>query len=481
MRKLLLPLSAVLSLSLGAADRLDCTDEIAKTPAKAFEYVVTCDRPDGIYRRGETATVNVRVRNATTGAPVSVGKVRVELDALDNRVFRTEEHDLEKEGGTFTVTGTLAKPGFLRLRLHKGDEAKFKGWCVAFDPDDIPPGVDDPPDFDAFWADAYAKYVKDIPLGFEMRFDADQSSPWNDVYRFSFNAPDGKTRLYGFISYPKDRSKKYPARFEVPSAGVGGWTLGPSPYQRDRTVNVLLIIFPFEMPKTVKEANVPYNAWCKELKEKYHCNHYMSAGMGVSREEATLYNYFLGAKRCIEWLCEQPEVDTSRFYYWGASQGGGYGTCVVGLSGRFTKAVVCVPCLVHDLGRFGREASGGGSNVQEMHTDPAARAVAAANWPYFSAENFARRIRCETMVTVGFCDPTCAPHGGWSIYNLIPAAKKSIVGAVGQPHGPPDPVWYGTQEWLLGFSGWRETFGPQLGYVHGAAVCPAVNPDDPRR
>lgn len=74
------------------------------------------------------------------------------------------------------------------------------------------------------------------------------------------------------------------------------------------------------------------------------------------------------------------------------------------------------------------------------------------------------------MVTVGFCDPTCAPHGGWSIYNLIPAAKKSIVGAVNQPHGPPDPVWYGTQEWLLGLSGWRETFGPQLDYVHGACM-----------
>ena len=131
---------------------------------------------------------------------------------------------------------------------------------------------------------------------------------------------------------------------------------------------------------------------------------------------------------------------------------------------------MCVPCLVHDLGRFGREASGGGSNVQAMHTDPRERAVAAANWPYFSAENFARRIRCETMVTVGFCDPTCAPHGGWSIYNLIPAEKKSIVGAVNQPHGPPDPVWYGTQEWLFGSSGWRETFGPQLDYVHGACM-----------
>ena len=210
MRKLLgLGLASLLAVCGGradAADRLDCSDEIAKAPAKAFEYVVTCDRKDGIYRCGETATMTVRVRNATTGAPVRVGKVRVELDALDNRVFRTEEHDLAKEGEVFTVAGTLSKPGFLRLKLHKDDEAKFKPWCVAFDPDGIPAGVDDPADFDAFWADAYAKYEKNVPFDFEMRFDSAQTTPWNDVYRFSFAAPDGKTRLYGFVSYPKDRS-----------------------------------------------------------------------------------------------------------------------------------------------------------------------------------------------------------------------------------------------------------------------------------
>lgn len=468
---LAMPIKSLLSVGalllagpVAAQARLECSDEIAKTPPKVFEYVVTCDRVDGIYARGETATMTVRVRDGEKGTPAKAGKVRVELDAYDNRVFRTETHDLAAEGPEFTVRVTLDRPAFLRLRLHNGDEKKFATWCVAFDPDGIPPGVDDPADFDAFWSEAYAKYVKEIPFDFEMRFDPDKSTPWNDVHRFSFAAPDGRTRLYGFISYPKDRSRKYPARFEVPSAGIGGWTLGPSTWQRDRVVNVLLNIFPFEMPKTLKEANEPYSAYVKELKAKTGAGHYMAAGLGISREASTLYNYFLGAKRCIEWLHDQPEVDPGRLYYWGASQGGGYGLCVVGLSGLFKRAVVAVPCLICDLGRYGRQASG--PDMLGEHRNAAAKEIVKRTWPYFSAENFARRIRCETMVTVGFCDPTCAPHGGWSAYNLIPAKKKCIVGAVNQPHGPPDPVWFGSQEWLLGYPGWKQTFGEQLAYVH---------------
>ena len=448
-----------------AQARLDCSDEASKTPPEAFEYLVTCDRVDGIYSCGEEAVITVRVRDEKTGVPARLGVVRVELDAFDGKVFRTEVHDLAKEGPQFKVAGTLAKPGFLRFMFHHGDEAKHVTWCVAFDPDGIPPGVDDPADFDEFWADAYAKYLKNVPFDFEMRFDPALTTLWNDVYRFSFAAPDGKTRLYGFISYPKDRSKKYPARFEVPSAGIGGWTLGPSTYQRDRTINVLLNIFPFEMPKTLKEAEAPYKAYCEALKTKYGATHYMAAGLGVSREESTLYNYFLGAKRCIEWLHSQPEVDTRRFYYWGASQGGGYGTCVVGLSGLFTRAVVSVPCLVCDLGRFGRASSG--PDMLISHTSREAREVVKKTWPYLSAENFARRITCETMVTVGFCDTTCPAQGGWSIYNLIKSPRKCIIGAVNQRHGPPDPVWFGSQQWLLGESAWRETLGEQAAYVHG--------------
>lgn len=450
---------------LSAQERLDRSDEIAKMPTKAFEFVITCDREDGIYRCGETATVTVRVRDENTGVPAVTGKVRVELDASDNRVFRTDVHDLAVEGPEFSVAATLSESGFLRLRLYCGEErSKYHTWCVAFDPDGIPPGVDDPPDFDKFWADAYAKYVRDVPFDFEMRYEKQQTTQWNDVYRFSFNAPDGKTRLYGFISYPKDRTRKYPSRFEVPSAGVGAWTLGPSTYQRDRTVNVLLNIFPFEMPPTLEAARVPYKSYCDVLKEKYGSTHYMAAGLGVSREESTLYNYFLGAKRCIEWLYDQPEVDRSRFTYWGASQGGGYGLCVVGLSGRFTRAVCAVPCLICDLGRYGRISSG--PDMLASQTCPDVLETVKRAWPYLSAENFARRIRCETMVTVGFCDPTCAAHGGWSCYNLIPAKRKCIVGAVNQQHGPPDPVWFGSAQWLLDDPGWRVTFGEQCEYIH---------------
>ena len=88
----------------------------------------------------------------------------------------------------------------------------------------------------------------------------------------------------------------------------------------------------------------------------------------------------------------------------------------------FEYVVIC------DLGRYGRQSSG--PDMLGEHRDAAARETVRRTWPYFSAENFARRITCETMVTVGFCDPTCAAHGGWSVCNLIKSPRKCIVGAL---------------------------------------------------
>ena len=445
-----------------AEERLDRSDEIAKTPERDFEYIITCDRPDGVYAVGETATLTVRVRNASDASVATDGVIRVEFDGYDNRTFRTETHDLAQEGPVLTVKAGLPHPGIMRAKIYSGGQKKFSMWGVAFDPGKIEPDVEMPADFDSFWAEAIARYDREVPEDFELCLDRDQTTPWNDVYRISFTAPD-RTRLYGFVSYPKDRTRKYPARFEVPSAGVGGWTLGPSTYKRDRSVNMLLNIFPFDMPKTVKEAFVPYRAWTKMLEEKYHVDHYMSAGLGVSREDYTVYNYLLGANRAIEWLWRQPEVDPSRFYYWGASQGGGYGTLVMGLNHRFTRGCLLVPCQTNGMEAHGRQGS---HFAWKYQTSPEAQANAKRFLPYFAGENFARRITCPTMVTVGLCDPTCAAHGGWSVYNLIPAKSKAIVGAVNQPHGPPDPVWFGTQEWLYGDSNWKETFGEQIRYIH---------------
>ena len=49
-------------------------------------------------------------------------------------------------------------------------------------------------------------------------------------------------------------------------------------------------------------------------------------------------------------------------------------------------------------------------------TDPKHTEVAR----YFDAMNFAARIKCPTIVSVGFVDKVCAPTSVFAAYNNIP-------------------------------------------------------------
>ena len=88
--------------------------------------------------------------------------------------------------GLVVAAGTMTEPGFLRLvATAEVDGKKFRGLATAgFSPEAIKPTVEDPPDFDAFWAaskDALAK----LPIDAKLTLLPDLSTPKVDVYHVS--------------------------------------------------------------------------------------------------------------------------------------------------------------------------------------------------------------------------------------------------------------------------------------------------------
>ncbi|MEA2733572.1 MAG: cephalosporin-C deacetylase, partial [Humisphaera sp.] len=61
---------------------------------------------------------------------------------------------------------------------------------------------------------------------------------------------------------------------------------------------------------------------------------------------------------------------------------------------------------------------------------------------YVDAMNFASRIRCQTIVSVGFVDKTCPPSSVCAAFNNIPATtKKTLVMRPTMGHQfPPDLI-----------------------------------------
>ena len=137
---------------------------LAALSALAVTYKVETDKPECVYRCGETATFTVTVLD-TANLCKSDKPPSATLDNFGTQLVARASFEMST-GAVFRISGTLAEPGFLRLKLPKtkdihGDPNVFS---VGFETEKIRKGSPSPADFDEFWATAKAKLAKEVPL-----------------------------------------------------------------------------------------------------------------------------------------------------------------------------------------------------------------------------------------------------------------------------------------------------------------------------
>ena len=394
--------------------------------AAGLEFTIANDHTNHIYKVGEEAAFTVTV--ARDGKPVTGGFVDAKLDNYGPNVQLSNRVDLAR-GNPFTVKGKLAEPGFLRLTLKANDAAKV--WGVGYEPERIEKGSPSPDDFDAFWADARAKLAKEVPLDAQMTKVPERCTADFDYYRISF-ATYGR-RVYGYMSVPTDKSKApYPVEFSVSAAGFGNWTNAMGG-EKD-LIKVFFSVYPWAPHWDWQSLGLKtaYDYMNEAYDRKFGCGRYCTAGLSVSREDYFFYPVLLGIDRAVDWVAARPDVDKTRFWYQGTSQGGGFGFYLTGLNRSFTRAVFFVPAITDTMGyRKGRQS--GWPQPVESHRE-GDRATVEKWAPYFDGANFASRITCPVRVAVGFADPTCAPCAVYAAYNEIKVADKGILHGFGMTH-----------------------------------------------
>ena len=119
--------------------------------AQTLTLKATTDRPDAIYKAGETATFTIE---ASQSAEVTC---IFSKDGLNPQPAKK----LTLQDGKLALTGTLDEPGFLQLRVTSGKVTAIAS--AAFDPLQIKPSMPVPDDFDAFW-DAQKAALAEVPL-----------------------------------------------------------------------------------------------------------------------------------------------------------------------------------------------------------------------------------------------------------------------------------------------------------------------------
>jgi hypothetical protein len=183
--------------------------------------LVSPDRDDWTYEPG--AAVSFRIAVTRDGHPLP--GVRVSYSYGPEMLPPTVEKTAPvSKDGLVVAAGTMTEPGFLRLvATAEVDGKKFRGLATAgFAPEAIKPTVEDPPDFEAFWAASKEALAK-LPIDAKLTLLPDLSTAKADVYHVSLQNVGvdgtGTSRFYGILAEPKGPGP-FPAVLGVPGAGV---------------------------------------------------------------------------------------------------------------------------------------------------------------------------------------------------------------------------------------------------------------------
>ncbi len=371
---------------------------------------VRCTRGSQLYTLGETAKFEIVVEGQDGLS--SDATVNVQLSSDTAVVFLEKTFSLAGETKPLMVEGTMPMPGFLRCRATvSGTPEPIMHECgVGFDPEKIRPVLPEPEDFDAFWSDALGK-LNDIPADPKCDEVPEMSTPDYTAYRVSL-ANINNTRIYGLLTVPtaKHGTAPFPTVFEVPSAGPP--IIDPAAFAfKAQPRNYIIFnvnVFDFD-PGTDKETRD------RLYKALMNNGNYTARGL-ESRESYYFHSAVVGIHRAMKWLYERKDVDKKRFVYYGGSQGGFFGFNQMALGeGRFTAGLLHIPAF--------SDTSGSLIGRHPMRPPGEDAKAVIETMAYYDPVNFARRISCPVMVTVGFIDNACHPSGVYAAYNTLPGEK----------------------------------------------------------
>lgn len=381
---------------------------------------IRTERPDAVYKVGET------VRFLIEGGKDK--QLEYVIYGLDGRASAPKK--LEKR----TVAVHAEKPGFVQIGVRESGRKRydvFGGAAIA--PEQIRKTSPKPADFDSFWNAAVAELRKS---GFEVRYETVREDLLLDkdkiICREVFIRAGNGLTAAGFVAWPANaqaRSLPILANFNGASKVIADarWAQTSS---RNPAIG-------FNLNFHGLDSQLDRSALKQRMSD-------LSGYQYKNADHRDLYpmkNIFLRVVLALDYLKTLPQWDGDTIIVRGGSLGGCQALVAAALDPDVDLCIAGAAAMC--------DHNGGVPGWPRL-LERVPQAAAAA--PYFDAANFASRIRCHTVMTVGFIDRTCPPASTYAAYHCLPplTEKRMYHVPLGDHNGrSPDKkgvYYYGTEE-----------------------------------
>ncbi|WP_256760751.1 acetylxylan esterase [Cohnella sp. WQ 127256] len=270
-------------------------------------------------------------------------------------------------------------------------------------------------DIDEYWDSTLAQFATK-PLN-SKRIFVETPFTYMEVYKVVYEGFDA-TPIHGWFllpSFPRDKKEKLPC-----VVLYHGYT-GSKGYPEDYASYLLMGMAVFA---------IDIRGQAGETGNLLHQDFGTTRGwvtQGILHRDTCYYKAItIDALKALDWVSEQPEIDSSRICASGGSQGGGLAMIAAALSDKPAIAVPHIPNMCYmDFGILNSSSSltEAASFIERF---PEHLETVLTTLSYYDIMNLAHRIRIPIFVTVGLKDPVTMPETIYAAYNRV-RSEKTIV------------------------------------------------------
>jgi len=392
-------------------------------------FIGTTEKDSLSYEIGEEIVFNISL--TVNGKLASCDTFKWNIVGDDGK---TTSGTASGESGMLRLKTTLENPGFVMASVSAFDEngkeineyIRFAG-CAGVGIDTLDAYIEEPQDFDEYWAEALSELDTTPPEIIEMEEIAAQAG--FKAYKMKLDCVGDTTKytgnkyVSGYLTYPENAQ---PGSLKITANFQGYGVTSPVITYKDGYICFSVCAHSMEIGRE--------DSYYSNIQSTQLQSYGMSTTINADPKNVYFRYMILRDLQALRFMREyfgengRKLWDGKTIDLAGTSQGGFQAIALAALDKEIDSVELIVPWMC-DVGGY--------TNGKRMGS--ALRPKLAEGIKYFDSVYFAKRINCKVTITAGLGDIVCPPCGIMAFYNTL-ECPKTLTFLQNRTHGYVPPT-----------------------------------------